>query len=403
MNKCRVGAPNCVGRFPQLRDAFYKAAKEARNENGASWRPITFSELELFVARAEDQTHGKDLKFLDPVDPYFNNRKDDLRCDPCVGEEENEVISLVPFAFEGLRRDLVNRISLATGFRERIARHMIGLTSPGTAHLKLSNDDYELLLLQIEEELLGEGTINELVGYTPIEVAQILSFIERKDPSITAVSMNPVLLDQYARLYATSPKVLDSLSLFHNGTDHLEQGLGIEMGLTNVPGSSRRLPAVSLRGYRVQAEFGTGLNLAGSIVADAPYRIELHKNGDHRNNLHGEPPQLPCFTTTFYLRHPDTMVVGQVQEMRGSSLPEGTTVGLTAFSLIEKIADAMGIQRVLAYGPITNPTLLSYPGDTSIKRSLRANFTDPLNRLGWTATRNRRKQPLHFERQYKGR
>ena len=53
------------------------------------------------------------------------------------------------------------------------------------------------------------------------------------------------------------------------------------------------------------------------------------------------------FGISFYLKHPNTMVIYQIQDITGDRVPEGTTNGLVALTLAERISQKMGFDEFL--------------------------------------------------------
>mgnify|MGYP001619902191 CR=1 FL=1 len=135
---------------------------------------------------------------------------------------------------------------------------------------------------------------------------------------------------------------------------------------------------ITLTGYSLRAEFGTGPNTSKTLISSAPYRLELYKR---EKNEHDEGK--PVFGMNFYLKHPDTMVVSQIQDIRGARVPEGTTDGLCGLTLAEKVARLLKLKQVITYNHNTNPVNYLYPGDGKLMSVLKINFDEAARTLGW--------------------
>jgi len=358
--KERKHTPKCEGRFGELRGLFYETAREIRRiKQDPLWPIVTQADITDFL----DLAWGggfEPITLFDVTDPYFLNRRDTLRGDPLVGNRENFGIALIPFIFEAMRETLYENVGKAIDLTERLR----------------TREDRVLLLLETEDltnrpfdklELLQNGDL----------VEEILKPICNRDFTITQNSVYPTLLERYARLYVVEGDI-DRLNLFHMGVVSLDRELGMSLHKVMVPtlGGHKGDKYVPLSGYHLRAEFGTGPNTTRNLISSAPYRVELYKKQNHGGDI-------PVFGMNFYLRHPDIMVVSQIQDIRGSKVPEGTTDGLCSLVVAEKIAAMLGLKQILTYTHRNNPVLYLYPGEGKLMSILRINFDEAARTLGW--------------------
>ncbi|MBU2616248.1 MAG: hypothetical protein KKC19_04040 [Nanoarchaeota archaeon] len=337
-NKMRHSAPKCEGRFGELRASFHETARDLRvlNED-PFWSVMDYDELNEVV----EWSFGGDFamtSLYDAVDPYFNNRRDLLRGDPLVGEPDNWKKSLIPFVFEGMRETL--------------------------------RDDVLDAKTRVE---LGERDFS-------------LERLANHDSTIVQHSVSPELIDDYAKIYLDQMDV-QFLQPLHRGVCCIDSDLGMDLTKVMVPtkGNNGKKEYVSLSGHFLKAEFGTGLNISRTLVSSAPYRFELHKRKSEFNFLDnsGCPLGKPVLGVSFYLRHPDTAVIYQIQDIRGERVPNETTDGLCALTLMEKIGSALGFKRLITYNHHTNPVRYLYPNDSTLANVLKMNFDESAHRLEW--------------------
>ncbi|MDP3987313.1 MAG: hypothetical protein Q8P81_03755 [Nanoarchaeota archaeon] len=337
-SKERHSAPKCEGRFGELRAVFYETARDLREiHENPLWSVRNYQDLK----DATEWILGENMEMVplyDATDPYFGNQRDILRGDPLVGNPENWRLALTPFVFEGMREILYEA---AQDAREKIK---VGGTTPDLE--RVANRDF---------------TISQNSVYTG-------------------------LLDDYARIYLNETDV-DRLRLIHRGVEWLDKDLGIDMSKVMVPTkkNGQRKDYVPLSGYFMKAEFGTGLNTSRNLVSSAPYRLELHKREDACNALDalGHPLGKPVLGLSFYLKHPDTAVVYQVQDIRGERVPAETTDGLCGLTLMEKVGTLLGLKKLVTYNHNTNPVRYLYPNDRTLANVLKLNFDEAAHRLGW--------------------
>jgi len=338
-HKERKHSPKCAGRFGELRGSFYEAARDVREMYD---NPLLAIGKRADLDEVVEYNLGEDrmmAAIYDANDPYFDNRRDVLRGDPLVGEESNWVTALTPFVYEGMRETLLENVLAA---RQRME----------------SGDN-------------GKSTRR----------------IAERDFTIVENSVYPGLLDDYARLYLSDMDV-DSLRPIHRGIEWLDRDLKMDMSSVMVPKhrTNGKKEYVPLSGYFMRAEFGTGQNTSRTLVSSAPYRVELFKREDETNSIDefGYPRGKPVFGMSFFLKHPDTAVIYQIQDIRGDRVPEGTTDGLCALTLMEKIGCYFGFKRLQTYSYHTNPVRYLYPSDSQIANVLKINFDEAAHRLEWT-------------------
>ncbi|MBI4159171.1 hypothetical protein HY500_02840 [Candidatus Woesearchaeota archaeon] len=360
--KERKHAPKCEGRFGELRGVFYETAREMRAlQKDPLWSIVTGQDLTDFIEFAWGG--GIESTFLfDAIDPYFMNKRDELRGDPLAGDVENFELALIPFIHEAIRETLYENVQKARSLIQSIQ----------------AGGDNDLALLETEE--LTHTPIEELERLSKTDLCvTILEPIAERDFTITQNSVYPTLLERYARLYLEQGDI-DKLNLMHRGVDSLDRELGISMHKILVPTVRKdtRAEYASLSGYSLKAEFGTGPNTSRTLISSAPYRIELYKKGKD-----GSKDEIPVFGMNFYLRHPDLMVISQIQDIRGARVPEGTTDGLCGLILAEKIAKLLNLKGVVTYNHRTNPVLYIYSGEEKLASVLKINFDEAARRLLW--------------------
>jgi hypothetical protein len=301
-----------------------------------------------------------------PNDPYFNNTHDKLRGDPLIGKNTNIVKAMIPFVYEGMRETLFEASRKASSLQREITNLQ--------RHPQENIDDltFDIFALTGHEPELSTpaGQMNATLA---------LQQVSERDFTNTQNSMYPGLLDEFAELYVTSIASMDRLRYFHRGDRNLQDRLDIDMSKIVIPG--KRDGRCNLTGYSIWAEFGTGPNLTRNQVASAPYRMELRK----------EKPELPAtnqagsqvFGVSFYLKHPNTMVLYQIQDIRGANVPECTTDGIVALTIAERVGKALGMEKILAYSHHSNPLRIHYPNDAAVANALKMNFDEATRRLNW--------------------
>ncbi len=377
--KSRSGPPKCEGRFGELRGLFYLTAREIRDlHDDPLWPIITDDDLKDFIDLALEPREAVHL--YDAIDPYFGNKGDRLRGDPLVGNPDNFGLALIPFVFEGMRETLFESIQKAKALREEIK-------DPKTKEEHLA----ELAeLTQQPGERLRAMSVGAVID-------DLLSPIAERDFTISQNSVYPTLLERYARLYLVNSDV-DQLNLIHRGVASLDRELELDMHNVMVPLKNNKAGGkkqyVSLKGYHLRAEFGTGPNTQRTLVSSSPYRIELCKSSPNGNT--GDDS--PVLGMNFYLRHPDIIVISQIQDIRGARVPEGTTDGLCGLTIAEKLAHSVGFRKILAYTHRNNPIRIHYPNDAQLASVLKINFDDAARCLGWEPIRGQNEEILGYRR-----
>jgi len=376
MAKTRKQPPKCEGRFGELRGLCYEISKELRDaKKDPLWAIVTKDDLNEFT------NFGwgggiEPLALYDAKDPYFGNKRDILRGDPLVGDIDNFTLALIPAIFEAMRGTLYKSKQEAIGLLRAIQdpeedKELLAIRTEDLTHVPAEN----------VERLAREGILQE----------DYLNPIAQRDFTITANSVDPSLLLDYARLYITNPRTLDKIRLFHRGVHSLDKELGVDMARVLVPtinNHGKKSSHVNTSGYFMKAEFGTGLNTEMSLVGDAPYRIDVYKRDNSPKGLIlGNPTGEPVFGMSFYIKHPDVMVLSQIQDIRGARVPEGTTDGLCGLTLAEKIGSALGFREIVTYSHYTNPVRFHYPGDAQLATILNINFDQAAKILGWECIR----------------
>jgi hypothetical protein len=333
------------------------------------------ADVRMSAEEREGKEHQEMLQLLPncdlstPYDPYFGHTKDKIRGDPLVGNSQNVCLSMVPFVFEAMRETLIEKIKLAENYFQRL-------------HAGEVDDD---LALEISILANRENDIFNLRKPEERNAAmQFLGTVASRDYKITGNSMNTTLLHRYAALYVTKRETLDALELFHRGTEFLNDELEIDMKNFNVPAlknGSGSTKYCNLGHYSFLGEFGPGPNTARNLISSAPYRVELRKltGGLYTGDEDGKQ----VFGMSFYLKHPNTMVIGQIQDIRGERVPDCTNNGLVALCMAERIGKEMGFDRVEAYSFHTNPARTLYPNDEIVAGLLRVNFDQAAKQLGW--------------------
>ncbi|MBS3153519.1 hypothetical protein J4426_03075 [Candidatus Woesearchaeota archaeon] len=376
--KTRQGPPKCEGRFGELRGLCYLTAREMKDlYDDPLWTVVTNDDLHEFVDMALDPRETVHL--YDAQDPYFGNKRDELRGDPLVGNSDNFELALVPFIFEGMRETLKESVDKARELRETVTN-----IKSREAHLDELSD-----LTKQPKEWLASTTIGNIID-------DYLDPIAGRDFTISQNSVYPTLLERYARLYLEHADV-DQLNLIHRGVTSLDAELGWNMHNVMVPLScngkkGRKNEYVPLTGYHLSAEFGTGPNTQRTLVSSSPYRLELYKSEAKGHD------NLPVLGMNFYLRHPDTMVVSQIQDIRGARVPEGTTDGLCALTIAEKLALNMGFKEILTYTHRNNPITIHYPRDPKLSSILSINFDDAARCLGWEPIRGNNEEIVGYRK-----
>ena len=385
MAKSRHKSPKCEGRFSELRTALFQVADDVKDfEEDPLWSVRNRRGLEKFREIMEAGDYLPPSQY-DRRDPYFGNMRDTLRGDPLVGNQANHALSLAPLIFEALRSSLKMDV-------ER-ARSMVQEIDVGTLELELG-------ILEASE--ITRANLDLLSRLNAGELRDILGMIAERDWTITANSVETAVIDDYAQLYVTHPKLLDALRLFHKGVYRLDKELGIDMANVVLP---RTVPLPNdhkdrkngthlcdLKGYVLRAEFGPGMNTEGTLVASAPYRIEVYKE-DREASGHGN--YIPVFGMSFFIRHPDIMVVAQIQDIRGARVPECTTLGLAALTIAERLGRVMGFKQIETYSRHNHPLLLLYPGDEErMHPIIKMNFEEPAHILKWEPLQEREKGPI---------
>ena len=366
--KNRSHDPRCEGRFSELRGRFYEVARAIRNERkDPLWAIINYGDLSDFVERAWADG-SRPIETFDVIDSYVGNRKDALRGDPLVGQPKNLALALMPFVFEALRETLLENVRKAEELTNKALKPGYDLDS---LHIELNDLTY------VPIDALEQASIDQIID--------ILNPIAHRDFTVTSNAIYPGLIDEFAALYVIHISTKDKLRFFHRGVSSLDTELGIPMDKVLVPSVDRK-QHIPLAGYFMKSEFGTGPNTTRTQVASAPYRVEVYKapkNGPKEPTtmsrlprVLGDPIGAHVFGMSFYLRHPNILVLNQIQEIAGAKVPSGTTDGLCGLVLIEKIARALGMQEILAYSHHTNPVRMLYPDDSQMANILKINFDE---------------------------
>ena len=114
---------------------------------------------------------------------------------------------------------------------------------------------------------------------------------------------------------------------------------------------------------------------------------------DREASGHGN--YIPVFGLSFFIRHPDIMVVAQIQDIRGARVPECTTLGLAALTIAERLGSVMGFKQIETYSRHNHPLLLLYPGDEErMHPIIKMNFEEPAHILKWEPLQEREKGPI---------
>ena len=403
----RVHSPDCEGRFSEIRQLFYDAAFEWKYQKGSLLaRVVTERDLKevIEIAQRISDVPFNGLDNTHPRDPYFDSSVDPLRQAPSFKNFHH--LMLVPFIFEGMRESL---------YTSRIMAGDI-LTALDSVQSGNFDPSIDRVLNSVEESLEGTFSIDELAQLLQTEALgflygnnqrgdrfgreqlQLLGQIAERDYTITGNSVNTIIIDAFARRHIKSESLLDNLRYFFSGTYSLDSELGVKMRDIMVPTHDGR-DVIGLGGYYVEAQFGPGQSVQRDIVSSAPYKMILFKAEPGRQ--HYQPDGLPVMGISFFITHyegRDTMLVAQIQDMRGERVPESTTPGLVALSLAEKLGAKMGFRQVTCYSSnsfgtppnikYAHPLRYHYPQDEVLAKIIHMNYDEPAEMLHWDKIRD---------------
>lgn len=204
-----------------------------------------------------------------------------------------------------------------------------------------------------------------------------------KDLSSKGVHVSEELLEKYPKLYGALEVNINGLRLFHKGRRDVSDQLGIDLGKIHLPTENGYQ---TLSGYHLEGDFGIGGTGDKQLVSGSPYMIYLVKNG--KKSADSEHDGKLILGVAFWCNADNTMLIPQIQEVRGADLPGGVYNGVAGLKIAEHVARKIGFDRIQAYSAKNNPMFLQYPAkNNNAISALKQTFNKDAKTLGWNGTK----------------